>query len=55
MITRTDRKRAARIEIICDLLSRFEFTGKDNALISPNRNIVLPFKQMLLDDGWLVR
>ena len=53
MITRTDRKRAARIEIICDLLSRFDFPGRDSALTSPNRNIVFPFKQSLLDEGWL--
>lgn len=54
-IVRTDHKRTARIELIRDLLSRFDFPGKDNDLVTPNRNMVFPFDPSLLDAGWLAR
>lgn len=54
-IARTNHKRTARIEIIRDLLSRFDYPGKTSALTQPNPIIVFPFKASLLDDGWLAR
>ncbi|MEQ9125026.1 MAG: polyphosphate kinase 2 [Alphaproteobacteria bacterium] len=54
-IARADRKRTARIEIIRDLLSRFDFPNKNSGLAMPNRNVVFPFDPSLLDAGWLAR
>jgi len=54
-IARTDRKRTARIEIIRDILSRFDFPGRDNHLTAPDRNVVFPFEPSLLEAGWLAR
>ncbi len=54
-VVRTDRKRTARIELIRDLLSRFDFPGKDKTLTAPNRNVVFPFDPALLDGDWLAR
>ena len=53
MVARTNHKRTARIAIIRDLLSRFDYPNKDNALTTPNRNMVFPFDPSLLDGGWL--
>jgi len=55
MVARADRKRTARLEIIRDLLSRFDFPEKDASLTSPDRNVVFPFDSSLLEAGWLAR
>ena len=52
-IARANRKRTARIAIISDLLSRFDYPGKDKDLVAPNRSVVFPFEPALLDAGWL--
>ncbi len=55
MIVRTNRKRTARIEIMRDLLSRFDYPGKIKALAMPNRNVAFQFAPALLEAGWLER
>lgn len=54
-IARANRKRTARIEIIRDILARFDYPGKIKELCQPNRNVVFQFDPSLLDDGWLAR
>ena len=54
-IARANRKRTARIEIIRDLLSRFDYPGKIKELCQPNRNVVFQFDPSLVDGGWLAR
>ena len=54
-IARTNRKRPARIAIIRDLLSRFDYPGKDADMTAPRRGLVFEFDPILLDKGWLER
>lgn len=45
-IIMTDDKRVARINLIRDLLSRFEYDGRDDALIAPDRDVVFSYDEV---------
>jgi polyphosphate kinase 2 len=50
-----DSKKAARINIIRDLLSRSDYKGKRSALLKTDRRIILPVTKALLKSGALSR
>ena len=50
-LVRADDKRRARINIIHDLLTRFEFDGKDHKADLPDPAIVFPFQHEDLRNG----
>ena len=43
-VVRADDKRAARLNVLRDLLSRAAYHGKDEALVRPDRAIVFPYE-----------
>jgi polyphosphate kinase 2 len=43
-VVRAGDKRATRINVLRDLLSRVEYRGKDEALVRPDRSIVFPYE-----------
>ena len=52
-IVRTSRKWPARIAIIKDLLSRFDYPGKCAGIVEQDRGIMFEFGPVLPDKGWL--
>jgi polyphosphate kinase 2 (PPK2 family) len=52
-IIKTDDKRTARLNLIRDLLSRFEYEGRDEALIRADSDVVFKFDQVILGDSIL--
>ena len=54
-IIRADRKKPARLALISDLLSRLSYTGRDEALVAPDRDIAFPFEAGQIESGRLSR
>lgn len=52
-VVRADDKRAARLNLMRDLLSRLEYAGKDAELVLPDRSIVATFEPAFLENGML--
>ncbi|MEX2249699.1 MAG: polyphosphate kinase 2 [Parvibaculum sp.] len=50
-VVRADDKRAARLNVIRDLLARVDYRGKDVTLAAPDRKVVLAFEPALLTSG----
>jgi polyphosphate kinase 2 len=46
-----DDKRSTRIHLICDLLSRLEYDGKEEAVVRPDPNQVFDFDESYLRSG----
>jgi len=53
VIVRADRKRAARLNLIKDLLYRLDYKGKDEALVAPDPSVVFEYDARHLDDGMI--
>lgn len=49
-IVKTDDKRTARLNLIRDLLSRFDYEGRDETLIRPERDVVFDFDRVASGD-----
>ncbi|MEZ5556950.1 MAG: polyphosphate kinase 2 [Pseudomonadales bacterium] len=54
-IVRADHKRAARVALIADLLSRLPYEGRDESVVAPDRDVVFHFKAEHLETGALSR
>jgi len=52
-IVRAEDKRAARLNLIRDLLGRLHYGGKDKRLVVPDPRVVVEFDQACLRDGRL--
>ena len=52
-VVRADDKEEARINVIGDLLSRFDYKGKDNRVAVPDRRIVFGYEPDLAHKGLL--
>ena len=52
-VVRADNKKAARINVIKDMLFRFEYKDKDEALILPDANIVFNYEESYLQNGMI--
>lgn len=52
-VVRADDKEEARINVIGDLLSRFDYKGKDNRIAAPDRGIVFGYEPDLARKGSL--
>lgn len=52
-IVRADDKRAARVNIIKDMLFRLEYKGKDQSLVLPDNNIVFNYEESYLHNGMI--
>lgn len=52
-IVRADDKRVARLAVIRDLLSRFDYEGKDRQRVIPNPDLVFSYDQSYLDCGMI--
>ncbi|MCK6564455.1 MAG: polyphosphate kinase 2 [Dehalococcoidia bacterium] len=55
VVVRGDSKRAARLNLIQDFLSRVEYRGKRARLVAPDRSITFPFEERHLTDGSMAR
>jgi len=53
VIVRADRKRAARLNLIKDLLNRLDYKGKDDALVLPDPNVVFEYEESYLANGMI--
>lgn len=53
-IVRADDKQVARINVIKDILFRFDYKDKDEALILPDTNIVFNYEESYLQNGMIV-
>lgn len=53
IVVRADDKEAARLNVIRDLLSRFEFDGKDRAVALADPDVVFPYDQASLTNGMI--
>jgi hypothetical protein len=42
-VVRANQKKRGRLALICDLLGSFEYKGKDDGLVKPDRDIVFPW------------
>jgi hypothetical protein len=42
---RADRKRAARLNVIQDLLRRFDYQGKRDSLLTPSPDVVFEYDE----------
>ncbi len=51
IIVRANEKRAARLNMIRDLLGRLDYDGKDGSLLKVDRAIVFPFSEDALKSG----
>jgi polyphosphate kinase len=54
-IVRANQKKRGRLALICDLLDSFEYKGKDESLVRPDRDIVLPWTPEVTKKGVLAR
>jgi len=52
-IVRADDKRQARLNVLRDLLSRFDYDGKDEQLVVPDPTCVFPFEAHHLKNGMI--
>jgi polyphosphate kinase 2 len=52
-IVRANQKKRARLALICDLLDSFEYKGKDDALVKPDRDLVFPWSPESVKKGLL--
>ncbi|MCA9106480.1 MAG: polyphosphate kinase 2 [Planctomycetales bacterium] len=52
-IVRANDKRLTRLNVIRDLLSRFDYPGKDVALTTPDPTIVFPFEPHHFENGMI--
>lgn len=52
-IVRADNKPCARINVIKDMLSRLDYSGKDEELILPDVNIVFSYAESYLANGMI--
>jgi polyphosphate kinase len=52
-IVRADDKQEARINIICDLLQRLPYKGKDRKLLVPDKSIVFDYNRAQLKNGMI--
>lgn len=50
-VVRADDKRSTRIHVIADLLSRLDYTGKDEKIVLPDPNQVFRYDERYLRDG----
>lgn len=48
-------KKAARINLIRDILNRLHYDGKDERLTAPDEGVVFEFEEACLRDGRLAR
>ncbi len=48
-----NKKRLLRINVIRDLLNRLDYEGKNGKLVEPDRDIVMPFDETLIEEGKL--
>jgi polyphosphate kinase 2 (PPK2 family) len=51
LVVRADDKKAARLHVITDLLSRLDYKGKDESLVLPDPNGVFAYDERCLHDG----
>jgi polyphosphate kinase len=51
MIVRADHKRAARLNLIRDLLFRLDYDGKDHKLVLPDPDVVFEYEERCVKDG----
>ena len=49
-IVRTDTKKIARLELLRDLLSSFDYKGKDKKLLKPDRDVVFEWSEDKMKD-----
>jgi polyphosphate kinase 2 (PPK2 family) len=54
-LVRADDKPLTRLNVIKDMLSRLDYAGKDESLISPDSRIIMPFDIAYLEEGLLAR
>jgi len=54
-VVRANQKKRGRVALICDLLDSFEYKGKDNGLVKPDRDIVFPWSPEAEKKGLLAR
>lgn len=52
-IVRADDKKAARINIIKDILFRLDYAGKDESLIVTDNNIIFSYAESYLENGMI--
>ena len=52
-IVRANQKKRARVAVICDLLSSFDYKGKDKGLVKPDSDIVFPWSPDATKKGLL--
>ena len=52
-VVRADRKRAARLNLIKDLLYRLDYKGKDAALVAPDPNVVFQYDARHFEGGMI--
>ena len=50
-IVRSDRKRAARLNVIQDLLQRFDYEGKRDSLLTPSPDFIFEFDEHNIQRG----
>ena len=53
IVVRADDKRQARLNLIRDLLARLNYPGADEALLTPNPNIVFAYDDAYLHNGMI--
>ncbi len=53
MIIRANNKKAARINLIKNLLSSLDYDGKDDELLKSDSKIIHRYKSEMLDTGFL--
>jgi polyphosphate kinase 2 len=51
MIVRADHKRAARLNLIRDMLFQLDYEGKDHRLVLPDPDVVFEYEKRCLKDG----
>ena len=54
-LARANDKRLTRLNVIKDVLGRLHYTGKDQKLIRPDRQIVFPYDISTLENGQLAK
>jgi polyphosphate kinase 2 len=50
-VVRADDKKAARLQIIKEILLRLDYEGKNAELVSPDRNLIFDFDPAYLENG----
>jgi polyphosphate kinase 2 len=55
IVVRADDKKVARVNVIRDCLSRFEFDGKDPAVALADPDVVFPYHEASLTNGMIAR